>query len=266
MKKLSVILCFVLILTTSSCAKKESAARQPAQTGISKNVQNREKTEKKAARLTVIIDPGHGFSDPGSTPEYFCGTEADVTLAASLELKKVLEKRGIPCVLTHNGEKYIDEDELAGVADSLKIEYDAEQLKEDGKFSPYERSVYENVLSKRFPNCFFVSLHTNAVEYAPEVCGASIDWYSGNPYSVKLENFASDLARYLESSPGTTLKIFEDSYDDAYIVTKHASIPSVLIELGYGTNAAEAAKLQNSVWINKFAASVADAIEEWGQK
>lgn len=260
MKRITIILCMILILTISSCAKNDTAEPAPI---TSKTAETIKTAEKSSVRPTVIIDPGHGFRDPGSTPEYFSGTEADVTLTASRALEKVLKSRGIPCILTHNGEKYPDESALREMAEELKIDYDPEQIIGDDKFSPYERSVYENVLSKRFPNCFFVSLHTNAVEYSPDVSGASVDWYSANPYSGRLSDFADDLSRRLSVSPGTVLKVFEDGFEDAYIVTKYADIPSVLIELGYGTNAAEAANLQDSTWINQFVTSIADAIEEY---
>lgn len=96
--------------------------------------------------LTVIIDPGHGFDDPGSQPEFMTSPEADVTLKSANILKRKLEEKGINVILTHDGKTYPDEKMIKSEANKYKVSYDDEKIVENNVFSAYE--------SKRVGECF----------------------------------------------------------------------------------------------------------------
>ena len=53
--------------------------------------------------ITICIDPGHGFDDPGASTEYLGQwTEADVNLAIGLMLRDELVARGYTVIMTHD--------------------------------------------------------------------------------------------------------------------------------------------------------------------
>ena len=50
------------------------------------------------------------------------------------------------------------------------------------------------------------------------------------------------------------------SWDGAYVVTKYADMPALLLESGFATNGGDAKNLTNSAWQDQFASAVADGI------
>lgn len=217
--------------------------------------------------LTVIIDPGHGFRDPGSQPSNFENPEKDVTLKAALMLRDALEAKGVKTVLTHDGETYPAEKTIIEKADEYKLSYkcdenstDSTRITEDGIFSAYERMVWTQILEREYPDAFFISLHTNALDEtqkgAADVSGASIDWCRDNKSRNDCAYFAEKLGEIMPTELAMALKISEDEYADSFLVTKNVSIPAVLIELGYGSNKGDAEKIQSDVWLSDFAGKV----------
>ena len=79
---------------------------------------------------TVIIDPGHGGSDPGAVNRL--GVESKYNLAVSRILKEQLEARRFKVVMTRNSDRFL----------SLKERVD---------------------LANRFQNAIFISIHFNSV-------------------------------------------------------------------------------------------------------
>lgn len=216
----------------------------------------------RPAVFTVIIDPGHGFGDPGSHPEFLYSDEAVITLKAAKSLQSALNARGIKTVLTHDGEKFPSVREICAAADKYNIDYDAGKMNDNDVFNAYERVIYSNVLTKEISNCFFVSLHTNSVENSPSTCGLSIDYYDESPYRSALSNFSEAFQIKVGSELGKKTKVFADNTKEAYIVNKYCLSPSVLIEMGYGSNASDGSDLMNEAWIDRFAAVLAELIDE----
>lgn len=209
--------------------------------------------------LTVIIDAGHGFDDGGSQPPLLEGGEAEVTLRAALALKEKLTDAGIGVVLTHDGAHFPSVSDICYGADNFGVEYDVSKMVDNNIFSPYERVIYGNVLASQLRNCIFISLHTNSYE-DPSVGGLSIDYHAGNPNRESLAVFSRLFKETVASELGKETVIFEDSYDEAFIVTKYNSIPSVLIEMGYGTNRQDANDLMSDEWIDSFCTVLTECV------
>ena len=263
MKKryLCILLLFVLLL--QSCGKAETPPPEEPET--KPEVVTTEKpayTPPRAQSLTVIIDPGHGFDDVGSEPEYLSMPECALTLQAAKKLEAALSERGIFAILTHDGLTFPSVETLKAQAKKYGVDYKPEKLEDNGIFSAYERQVYENILAAELGNCIFVSLHTNSIENHPDVSGLTVDYCVENPTAPELERFCRSLQAALWSEMGAPLTIYADSTDDSFIVTKSTAIPSVLIEMGYGSNAADAANLQSDPWMTQFASVLADVIAE----
>ena len=68
----------------------------------------------------VVIDPGHGGSDPGAV----CGNirEKDLNLDIGLKLKNILEERGLKVFMTRQDDTYMSTYARAGMANELNAD------------------------------------------------------------------------------------------------------------------------------------------------
>ena len=207
----------------------------------------------------VCLDAGHGFRDIGCDSDLMEGTEAEVTLAITRLLKSELEKRGVKVILTHDGETFPTADTIKGLADSAGVEYEEEDLIENDIFSAYERAIYAASLADREKFDLFLSLHVNSIENNPEISQYEADYYIGNPYATSLKVLAESLSEKLDNKT----KIYADEYENAFLVTKHGTHPSMLFEMGYATNERDAENLNSEKWRLEFVNTLADGIVEW---
>ncbi len=210
-------------------------------------------------KMVVILDAGHGFRDIGCDTDLMEGTEADVTIAVTKMLKAELEARGVKVLLTHDGATYPTSDEIIALAAEYSIDYAPEEIIENDIFSAYERAVYSSAIAKKENADLFLSLHVNSIEGHPEHSQYEMDYYANNPYASSLMLFCESLAQKLDNKS----KIFADEFDDAFRVTKHGEHPSVLFEMGYATNEADAEKLNSPQWREELCKTLTDCIVEW---
>lgn len=213
-------------------------------------------------KTVICLDAGHGFGDVGCQSIYGFD-EKDITLVITKKLQAQLEKKGAEVVLTHDGESYPDENEILASASALGINADPDKIKDNDIFSAYERSVWLNVLDETHHFDLFVSIHINSIEDHPEISGFSVDYYEKNPSVGFLRRLTEGIENMLTDKFSSEVRIFEDNYEEAYIVNKYTNAPSILIETGYATNQSDAADLQNGVWQDKFAESLADVLMEY---
>lgn len=257
---IAVMICSCYTETVSDVSETTNTeAAQYAEDMSADEKDGAQKSENGA--FTVIIDPGHGFGDPGSQPEALGTDEAEVTLAAALALRDKLSAAGINCVLTHDGNSFVSYSELCRRADSCGVLYDTAKMSEGDVFSAYERSIWANVLQKQYKNCFFVSLHTNSYE-DPGISGLSIDYYAGDEKAAALADFCAAFDSAVKGELGKKCVVWEDTWDKAFIVCKYTKMPAVLIEMGYGTNSRDAADLGSAAWIDSFAAMLSELISD----
>lgn len=194
----------------------------------------------------MILDPGHGGDDEGAVVRGL--REKDLALIFAKKLKARLAKNAdLPVVLTRDSDRYVTLNER--LVDSVDMS-----------------------------GSIFVSLHLNQVKgkkaagavvysYGPEVLRK---WRkrrhpSVPPMPAPPRGQISDSAR-LARMFSRTLRDdgfrAEASRSDYYVL-KNPAAPSVLIELGYLNNPAEAAKLNDSAYQDRMVESLAKAIEEY---
>lgn len=222
------------------------------------------KINRKDGKVVVCIDPGHGFGDVGCSTPYLDGYEKDVTLKLSEALAKELENNGATVVFTHDGNSFPSLDEIKTEADRYGVEYDEAKMDDNDIFGKYERAVWQNVLDKKYTLDMFISLHVNTIEGYPDIEGASVDYCINNPYRYMLADFCESLEEaFTENGVSKSVTIFEDEMDMAYTVTKYSTAPSVLIEAGYGTCPAEAARINSESWREKFAQVLCETVLQY---
>lgn len=211
---------------------------------------------------TVIVDPGHGFTDEGCSSDLIGDfTEKELTLTMAEELRSILEGYGVNVIMLHDGKSFPSLTELTAFADYYDIEYNIDKCVDNNIFSAYERTIYANYLSKINAVDFFISIHVNAMENNPDYSGFEIDYCAENESSSVSKIFFDTIIDAVKSAyPFETLNTWEDSWDEAFIVTKYTSVPSVLFETGFATNAEDAARLISTTERRKLMQTVADGI------
>ncbi len=206
-------------------------------------------------RTIIVLDAGHGFSDPGCSSEYMVGTEADVTIDMVMLLQNALTERGAQVILTHDGEQYPSEQEIITLCTENGIDYREDLVTEDGVFSAYERGIYVLALSKETEIDLFVSVHVNSFT-DPSVDRYELYYCNKNPHTALLSGLCEKLSARFDNATKTAAL----DYNDAYIVTKYGTYPSFLVETGYASNKQAAQKLNSPKWREEFCNILAEEI------
>ena len=176
---------------------------------------------------TIVIDPGHGGSNPGATK--YGMRESDNNLSVGIKLKKVLEDHGAKVVMTRETDKTVAAEGL-----ELKQELQARVDLVDTNNAD-----------------IFISLHTNANEDA-NVHGAMTFYH--NDISKKLaEDIQKSLIKFTEATDKGTEK-------ENFYVLRNNKVPAILVEMGFITNKIEADKLNSDVYRDELVNGIYDGI------
>jgi N-acetylmuramoyl-L-alanine amidase len=194
---------------------------------------------------TVVLDPGHGGSDKGVVAEGgLC--EKDVALAIAKRAKDLLESSGLDVRLTREDDRFLSTDARARVANAGKADLFV-SVHANGWFDP-ELSGFTVEVSKPSPEA----------GAAPE----TIRPWGGQDAAAARDSelLAEILSRKLTEvakRPGRGVR----SADWAPIAG--ATMPAVIVEVGFLTNEGEAKKLGDADYQGHLAKALADAVREY---
>lgn len=214
---------------------------------------------------TVIIDAGHGYSDPGCETKYMNGIcEAELTYSAADELRAILEERGLRVIMLRDNDRYITSSEIASAADSVGMDYLADKLVDDNRFAAYNRTVWANILHRKQYVDLFVSLHIDTYTDSEDVSGTRLYYCSENDYSESSKELCAAITDRLgKTLPEQKTRYYAKAREEAFVVTKHTDMPSVLIEMGFATNPTDAEHILDESWRETFLGAVASGIEDY---
>ena len=152
------------------------------------------KSEQERKMDLVVIDSGHGGSDPGAV--YRGRREKDDTLRLTLAVGEILQENGIEVLYTRTTDVYL---------------------------SPYERAVEANQAGVDF----FLSIHRNSYPTDNEVMGVESLIYdlSGLKYQM-----AQEINEQLETVGFVDLGV---KARPNLVVLKRTRMPAVLVEAGF---------------------------------
>lgn len=217
-------------------------------------------------RRVVVLDPGHGGVDPGAVGYV---VEHEVVLAVAMRVRALLEAEGIEIIMTREANNHLH----ATKNTDLRMRSD---------FATPDRNI-------------FVSIHANAAHSA---AATGIEtWIFGRPLSqanldrailenggqaltdVALEiandpaamilretqlNYSRALAesvqRHMVSVTGARDRGVQES---AFYVLSNARTPSILIEIGFVSNAEEGPRLGTAEYQDRLARAIAAGIMEF---
>ncbi|MBZ9704621.1 MULTISPECIES: N-acetylmuramoyl-L-alanine amidase [unclassified Mesorhizobium] len=217
-------------------------------------------------RFTVVIDPGHGGVDGGA--EGLNGTvEKNVTLAFATELRDKLAAVGrYDVFMTRDTDEYLRLDDRVRIARQheadllISIHADTISLKgirgatvytvSDKASDPEAQALADREnLSDQFAG--MVIQDDNK-----EVTDILIDLIRRETHTFSM-SFAHTLVGQLSTSVGL---INNPQRSAGFKVLKAPDVPSVLVELGYLSNAKDEAQLLNADWRGKAAQSITNAV------
>ncbi len=215
----------------------------------------------------IVIDPGHGGSDPGAIGKSGL-REKDVVLGIAKRLKAALEKESIEVILTRDSDEFISLWKRAQIANSQNVD-------------------------------LFISVHANASR-SRSLQGFEVYYLSEktDDYAralVAAENAAFAFEGEVIDSPSTDLKatlwdmLFSENRDESielakeicraavrkagvktkrikgapFYVLKRTQMPSILIEVGYLSNPTEEARLGNSFYRQRLVEAIASGVLEY---
>jgi N-acetylmuramoyl-L-alanine amidase len=193
-----------------------------------------------ALAATVLIDPGHGGSDPGAIGVTGL-REKEVNLDIALQVRDELVRQGYEVIMTRSSDEYLSLQERIEIANR----------------------VMPDIL---------VSIHANSY-HSPDVSGTLVLYYDnrypskGYPASEAMKRLTPESRKLAESllasavqAAGTTNRGLLES--SVYMV-RMGAVPSALIETAFLSNPGDEQLLRSDVFRQKMAIGIANGIRNY---
>ena len=191
-------------------------------------------------KTCIVIDAGHGGSDPGKVG-INKAEEKTLNLQIALRLKALLEAEGIEVVMTRT-----DDDALHSKGAKNKKAEDMRKRCE--------------IITEAMP-VFTVSIHQNS--YPEEyVKGAQVFYYGKSPEGKELADMIqASMIERLDKENHRTAKA-----NESYYLLKRTPTPTVIVECGFLSNGQEAELLTSPEYQAKVAGAIHMGIMQYLNK
>ncbi len=190
------------------------------------------------ASKCVIIDAGHGGED-GGTQSADGALEKDINLSISLKIDEILKSLGIPTVLIRDG-------------DYMIYDSNSSTIRQKKVSDIHNRKKYmdEN------KNSLFLSIHQNYFTES-KYSGAQVFYSKNDDLSPVIAQSIQDSIRN-NLQPQNERKI-KPCGTEIYLLY-HATVPTVMVECGFLSNAKETEELLTDDYQKKIAFSIVQGI------
>jgi len=233
---------------------------------IKKNVDLRSEKEKWEFK-TIVIDAGHGGKDPGAIG--YSGTkEKDITLDVAKRLEKKLSKNmNVKIIMTRNEDVFLRLSERTKIANEsngnlfISIHTNAAEDRRASGFETFLIGPNKNEAAVR------VAARENAVLELEGTTGKKLTnedlikaTIAQSAFASKSEQFASMVQKEIKKrvqSPDRGVK------QAGFYVLMGASMPNVLVELGFISNPSEEKKLRSPQYRDQLATAIYRAVEQY---
>ena len=221
----------------------------------------------------VVVDPGHGGSDPGNPGLFFPPGihEKDVTLAIGKALKAELEQRGIRAVLTRTTDTLVDLGDRALMCDKDCDLFVSIHVNSLPRRRGYQRvngiETYFLSEARTADAQRVAAMENDALRYETDVDASKDTDFAfilkdlqRNEYLRQSANLAQDVQKSAAAaSPGEDHHVSQA----AFVVLSTAHRPAILVETGYSTNRADARFLVSPQGQRRLASAIADGIVQY---
>ncbi|WP_407571220.1 N-acetylmuramoyl-L-alanine amidase [Deinococcus altitudinis] len=183
-----------------------------------------------ANRPKVVIDPGHGGSDPGAIGQV---VEKEVTLAVARRVRADLNAAGIDVLMTRDSDTQLAASKNTDLAMRAALGTGVAQL--------------------------FVSIHVNSTEASSALKGYGIEtwWNPNNPNSQAL---AQNIQQDAVAATAAYSRGLKNTHSLA--VLRQSRIPAALVEIGYTSHPVDGQNLADSNYLDRVAYGVASGIRD----
>lgn len=170
--------------------------------------------------IIVILDAGHGGSDPGEV----VGSvhEKHINLQIACKMKDLLEASGITVIMTREDDSFVSLEDRALIANGSDA-------------------------------ALFVSVHCNSYDDSAAVSGFEVYYYQDKQAKSLADSICSDL-----EATGQ-LRMRGVKTKELYVI-KNTTMPAILLEMGFLTNEAERQKLCTDEYQQMLAEVIASRI------
>lgn len=183
---------------------------------------------------TVILDAGHGGSDPGKVG-INNALEKEINLEISKKVKALLEAKEIKVIMTRETDEMLCEE----TADNKKREDMKRRTEMINEIRPF----------------LVVSIHQNSFSDA-SVSGAQVFYYSGSEESEKMAVLMQNALREVDEQNQREAKA-----NDSYYLLKKTKVPTLIVECGFLSNPEEAEKLVTDEYQDAISNAIVKGIE-----
>jgi N-acetylmuramoyl-L-alanine amidase len=210
----------------------------------------------------IVIDPGHGGHDPGASGKG--ATEADLVLDVALRLQKLFEKvRGVEVILTRSTDEFVPLQERTAIANRegadlfLSIHANASANDQARGIETYFLNFANNLSAGA------VAARENAA--SGQSMGALPDFVKAIALNNKLDE-SHEFATLVQQALVERLRATDEGVKDLgvkqapFLVLIGASMPSVLAEISFLTNADDAKLLKSGAYRQRVAEALFAAI------
>ena len=183
----------------------------------------------------VIVDAGHGGMDGGAVGVNG-SIEKNINFSIAMKLKELLKKEKIKLVMTRSKDDMINDKDAGSV-----------------KMSDLNNRVS---IANKYKNALFVSIHMNSFKDAKQH-GAQIFYSPNNPVSESFANvMKGEFNKYVDSENKREIKNGGNIH-----ILKNITIPAVIAECGFVSNAEEEKLLNSDDYQQKIANALLSSIK-----
>lgn len=210
---------------------------------ISLFISNNSITVFNTNRKIIVVDPGHGGIDGGSSNAGLL--EKTVNLQVSLTLRKILKDKGINVVMTRNSDVSLES-------------------KSNLKSSRYNRDLHaRRTIIDSNNSTAFVSVHMDSYK-DPSVRGVRIFYYSESEESKQLaQNICNSINKIVFKDFLNITNVKAEIATGNYYILRTSKSPGVIIETGFITNPIDNKLIQTKDYQQIMAKAIAEGIVEY---
>ena len=193
----------------------------------------------------IILDPGHGGTDPGAKGKETQLQEKRVNLAVAQRVAKHLQKAGLEVIFSRAGD------------DTVALQRRPELVTAHN--ADLFVSIHQNSAANRKASGIETFVAT------PENCASTHQQETAKPAAAAIGNRFDDASLQLAVEIQRRAVDYTGATDrgvkrNRFVVVRESDCPAVLIECGFLSNAGEESRMMQEEWMDRISRAIADGI------
>lgn len=221
--------------------------------------------------ITIVLDPGHGGKDPGAVGKRLKAQEKVINLAVALKLKHLLEKElGVTAKLTRSDDRFVSLQDRTRFANDHKADL----------FISIHTNASRDTKSRGLETYYLSTAQSSDARAVEALENDVVERFEGGSAAKSkyddLDFILSDLSQteHLESSNNMAISVQQNLVAGTktqdrgvkqanFYVLRGAFMPSILVEMGFISNAEEEQLLVNEEYQERIARTIFEGIKRF---